>query len=152
MYTSDSIVYRYAGSADPEEEAKYLRQFGCIDQVTDSVIIDRDGDYIQIVTKLKKEGNAKIITITSQNMTALKTTQKEDGTIMGLQLISGYAKGHIYHKELDYFDPIHMVESPYISVNWIVYDSDGDGIFERLECKLISSLDIIQVYHCHLKE
>jgi hypothetical protein len=76
----------------------------------------------------------------------------EDETKMGLQMISGYAKGHIYHKELDYFDPINLVESPYMSINWIEYDSNGDGIYERLECKIINSLNIVQSIHCHLDE
>lgn len=152
QYTSDSIVYRYAGSGDPDEEAKYLRQFGCINKVTDSVIVDRDGDYIQIIEKLKKKGNLHIITITAQSQTALRTTEQADGTIMGLQLISGFAKGHIYFKELDYFDPVQMAESPYMSVNWIVFDNNADGIFERLECKIINSLDIVKSIHCHLDE
>lgn len=152
QYTSDSIIYRYAGSGDPDEEAKYLKQFGCINRVTDSVIVDRDGDYIQIITKLKKNGNFHIITFTSQNHSGFRITELEDGTKMGLQMISGYAKGHIYYKDLDYFEPIQMVESPYMGVNWIEYDSDGDGTYERIECKIINSLDIIKSIHCHLDE
>jgi len=148
---SDSITYGYGGSGDPDEIASYLRQFGCIDTVTDQTIIDRNGDYIQIISPLKKEGNFKVITITAQSKIALRTTVQEDGTLMRLQLISGYAEGNIYYEELDYFDPINSIESPYMSVNWIVYDSDGDEVFERLELKLINSKDIVQRYHCHLK-
>ena len=148
-YISDSITYIYSGSGDPDEVASYLKQFGCIDQVTDQTIVDRTGDYIQIVTPLKKEGNYKIVTITAQAKSELRTTYQEDSTLMGLQLINGYAEGNIYYEELDYFDPIKSIESPYLSVNWIVYDSDGDEVFERLELRLINSKDIIQIFHCH---
>ena len=108
-------------------------------------------DFLSHVSPVKKEGNYKVITIKAQSKTELRTTVQEDSTLMGLQLISGYAEGNIYYEELDYFDPINSIESPYLSVNWIVYDSDSDEVFERLELKLINSKEIIQIYHCHLE-
>jgi hypothetical protein len=151
VFISDSVTYQYAGSADPDEIDRYLRSFGCINQVTENTLVIRDGDFIKIQTKLKGKGRYKMIDITLQGKTAMRTTKIDSVAVMGLQLMNGYAQGSIYYEELNYSDPIHSIESPYMSINWVVYDEDEDENFERLELKLINSKDIIQIYHCHLQ-
>jgi len=151
IYVTDSITYRYAGEAPPERVQSYLRQFGCIDQITDKTMIARDGDFITIVTELEMEGRLKVINITRNSQTELKTVQASY-FIERNQTIYGYARGSIYFEEIDYYNPINSVESPYVMVNWIVRDFDNDEIFERLELQLVNSKDIIQIFHCHLSE
>lgn len=151
VYVTDSITYRYAGEASEIMAKSLLRQFGCVDEITDKTQITRDGDFINITTKLEMEGRYKVVDITKNSQTGLKTVQKEECTER-YQSIYGYARGSIYRKELDYHFPINPVESPYVLVNWIVRDFDGDEVFERLEMQLVNSKDIIQIFHCHLKK
>lgn len=152
IYTSDSITYDYAGQENQPRIDSYLKQFGCIDQITDKTRISRNGDFIQIVTNLERNDRYKVINITVQAQTELISVQEDNITSKQYQSISGYVQGSVYYKDLDYYNPITPIESPYVTVNWIVYDYDKDGVFERLELQIINSKDIIQIFHCHILE
>lgn len=151
IYVTDSIAYKYAGEASEIRAKSYLRQFGCVDEITDRTKVIRDGDFINIVTKLEKEGRYKVVNITRNSQTDLKTVQESD-YIENYQTIYGYMEGSVYFEELDYYNPINSVESPYVTVYWIIRDFDDDKKFERLELHLINSKDIIQIFHCHIEE
>ena len=152
VYVTDSITYRYIGEATPERAQSYLRQFGLKNHVTDKTEITRNGDFIEVRTDLSPKPLARLIEIILQSKTDPHLDTLQNGIRVAEDIANGISRSGILYTESGYFSKSNTVESPYVTIWWILYDKDEDNIYEELEFKLVTSLDIAQIYHCHLKE
>lgn len=152
VYVTDSITYKYLREATPERAKSYLRQFGLENHITDKTEITRSGDFIEVRTDLSPKPLERLIEISLHSSTDIHLDTLQNGTRIAEDIAKGISESGILYKESGYFVKSNTVESPYVSIWWILYDKDEDDIYEELEFKLITSLDIAQIYHCHLKD